>query len=75
MQKNTGQPSFSSVIISGRKIKSQFFDQMNLLLDWTAIEAELNKHYHKGYSADGRPSYSALLFLNAPAPDLVRHEP
>ncbi len=63
MQKNTGQPSFSSVIISGRKIKSQFFDQMNLLLDWTAIEAELNKHYHKGYSVAGRPSYSALLLF------------
>lgn len=63
MQKNTGQPSFSSAIISGRKLKSQFFNQMNLLLDWAAIEAELKKHYHKGYSVAGRPSYSALLLF------------
>lgn len=63
MQKSTQQLSFSSISITKRKIKSQFFDQMNLLLDWTSIDSEIKKYYSKGFSVAGRPSYSGLLLF------------
>ena len=44
MQKNTQQLSFSAISVSKRKLKSEFFDQMNQLLDWTAIDKEIRKH-------------------------------
>lgn len=63
MEKNTNQLSFSTISVSRRKLKSEFFDQMNLLLDWTAIDSEIRKHYSKGFSVAGRPSYSGLLLF------------
>lgn len=36
---------------------------MNALLDWAGIEKELKKHYSKGASVAGRPSYPALLLF------------
>ena len=63
MQKSSKQISFSSVSLSKRKIKSDFFNQMNLLIDWSLIELELKKYYSKGFSVSGRPSYSGLLLF------------
>ena len=63
MQKNTSQLSFSAISVSKRKIKSEFFDQMNQLLDWGAIDKEIRKYYSKGFSVSGRPSYSGLLLF------------
>jgi IS5 family transposase len=63
MQKSTSQLSFSSISIAKRKLKSQFFDQMNLLLDWASIDLEIKKYYSKGISVAGRPSYSGLLLF------------
>ena len=63
MQKGTHQLSFSSISIAKRKLKSKFFDQMNLLLDWPSIELEIKKYYSKGFSVAGRHSYSGLLLF------------
>lgn len=63
MQINNQQISFSSVSLSKRKIKSEFFTQMNLLLNWSLLEVELKKYYSKGFSVSGRPSYSGLLLF------------
>lgn len=63
MQKATNQLSFSDLSISGRKIKKQFFNQIDTLIDWAKIETEIKKYYSKGLSADGRPSYSGLLLF------------
>ena len=63
MQKATHQLSFSSISIAKRKLKSKFFDQMNLLLDWPSIELEIKKYYSKGLSVAGRHSYSGLLLF------------
>jgi len=60
MQKVTHQLSFSSISIAKRKLKSQFFDQMSLLLDWPAIDSEIKKYYSK---VAGRPSYSVCYCL------------
>jgi len=63
MQKSSHQISFSSVAISKRKIQNEFFTQMNKLIDWQKIEADLRKYYTKGASVAGRPSYNGLLLF------------
>ena len=44
MQKATNQLSFSDLSISGRKIKKQFFNQIDTLIDWAKIETEIKKY-------------------------------
>lgn len=58
-------PSFADTVcdLRIRKIKSQFFEQVNQLLDWTPIIKIINKHYRKGNSAVGTPSYDGLLLF------------
>lgn len=63
MQKENRQLSFSTIAISKRKIKRQFFDQIDRILDWNAIDAEIRKYYTKGASVAGRPSYPGLLLF------------
>lgn len=63
MQKDNRQLSFSTIAIAKRKIKRDFFNQIDQLLDWTAIDAEIKKHYAKGASVAGRPSYPGLLLF------------
>lgn len=46
-----------------RKIKRTFFTQINTLIDWDSVEAIINKHYTKGTSATGQPSYRGLLLF------------
>ena len=63
MQKVSKAPSFSDYAIQNRKIKNVFFDQVNKVVSWEPIEKEIAKHYKKGTSVDGRPSYSGLLLF------------
>ena len=53
--------SFTAMYVSRRKLKSEFFAQINKLVDWKEIEALIQKHYNKGLSVAGRPSYPGLL--------------
>lgn len=46
-----------------RKIKKQFFTQINTLLDWDSISYIIDQHYKKGNSATGKPSYDGLLLF------------
>lgn len=46
-----------------RKIKKQFFTQINTLLDWETISKTIDKYYKKGESASGCPSYDGLLLF------------
>jgi len=63
MQKNNNQMSFTAMYVSRRKLKSEFFAQINKLVDWKEIEALIQKHYNKGLSVAGRPSYPGLLLF------------
>jgi IS5 family transposase len=56
-------PSFADLAVANRKIKSQFFVQINLILDWRPISNLINKHYSRGLSATGQPSYDGLLLF------------
>lgn len=46
-----------------RKIKRTFFTQINALIDWNGIDKVISKHYKKGKSAVGKPSYDGLLLF------------
>lgn len=46
-----------------RKIKKQFFTQINTLLDWESISSIIDTYYKKGKSATGKPSYDGLLLF------------
>jgi len=56
-------PNMSDYLTGHRKIKEKFFNQINELVDWRPISNIINKHYTKGDSVVGRPSYSRLLLF------------
>lgn len=58
-------PSMADVICDLRikKIKATFFNQMDILIDWRLLTNIINKHYTKGNSAVGNPSYDGLLLF------------
>ena len=55
--------SFGDLAVEKRKIKSEFFNQINKLIDWRLISNIINKHYSKGESVSGAPSYDGLLLF------------
>lgn len=59
------QPTLADSIcaVRTRKIKRTFFNQINTLIDWHPIIGIINKHYIKGKSATGTPSYHGLLLF------------
>lgn len=61
--KQTQLVGFADLMTQKRKIKSQFFGQINKVVDWRPISNIINKHYQKGMSVDGRPSYDGLLLF------------
>ena len=64
MKKQTISSLADSVIdFRRKKIKKTFFVQINTLIDWKKISAIINKHYKKGKSAVGTPSYDGLLLF------------
>src|SRR5215831_13546558 len=55
--------SFTETYVSRRKLKSEFFTQMNKCIDWNSVEVQIRKYYSKGLSVAGRPSYPGLLLF------------
>ena len=46
-----------------RKIKNQFFNQVDTLIDWRPVEKLINKYYKKTSSAVGRPAYKGIILF------------
>ncbi len=59
------QPTLADSIcdLRTRKIKKTFFTQINTLIDWSSVDTLIKKHYTKGESVTGKPSYSGLLLF------------
>lgn len=55
--------SFTGMYVSRRKLKSEFFTQINKLVNWAEIESLIQEDYNKGLSVAGRPSYPGLLLF------------
>lgn len=51
------------LVSTRRKIKQQFFEQINQIVDWRLISNIINKHYTKGEDVCGRPAYSGLILF------------
>ena len=54
---------FADIAVMGRKIKVDFFNQLDKLVDWKQIEKTINRYYNKGESVAGRPSYEGLVLF------------
>ena len=54
---------FADLSVERRKIKSQFFNQINIIVNWRPISNLINKHYSRGVSAVGTPAYPGLLLF------------
>jgi len=54
---------FVDYMVQRRKIKQEFFNQINLLIDWRPVSNIINKYYQKGESAVGRPSYEGIVLF------------
>lgn len=61
--KNADRIGFVDYMISRRKIKDEFFTQINTLIDWRPITNVIHKHYSKGHSETGRPSYEGIILF------------
>ena len=59
------QPTLADTIcdLRARKIKTTFFSQINMLIDWGKTEKLIDADYSKGKSVVGKPSYSGLLLF------------
>lgn len=57
--------TMTDVLIShrARKVKNQFFNQVDTLIDWQPVLKLINKYYKKTSSAIGRPAYSGLTLF------------
>jgi len=55
--------SFTGMYVSRRKLKSEFFTQINKLINWQEVEMLIKQYYNKGFSVAGRPSYPGLLLF------------
>lgn len=61
--KQTNQLSFSDISANKRKCKHIFFDQINKLVNWSALEKELRLYYPKGLRLSGKPAYNPLILF------------
>jgi len=59
----TTQIGFADLACSTRKIKEDFFNHINLIVDWKPIYKEISKFYKKGESVVGRPSYDGIVLF------------
>jgi len=57
------QMSFAGSYIERRTRKNVFFHRIDELVDFNALEKEIDKIYKKGQSVDGRPSYRGIVLF------------
>jgi transposase, IS5 family len=63
MIKKSNLPSLVDVVIEHRKIPTNLFDRVTIILQAVNIESELEKYYQKGKSIDGRESYHPVVLF------------
>jgi IS5 family transposase len=61
--KNEQKLGFADYLVQKKKIKQEFFNQINQLIDWRPVSNIINSHYPKGESAIGRPSYEGIVLF------------
>jgi IS5 family transposase len=61
--KQEKQMGFADMALANRKIKEDFFNQINIIIDWRPISQKISKYYKKGESVTGRPSYEGIVLF------------
>lgn len=54
---------FADIALERRKIKSDFFQQINTIINWNSIEKVIRKYYSKGFSVTGRPPIEGIMLF------------
>lgn len=62
-QEKTSQLSFGDLQMQRRKVKSEFFNQINAVIDWQPLRALIEPAYAKGFSPTGRPCYDCMVLF------------
>jgi len=59
----TGSMSFSDFYVNHRTRKGSFLNQIEQLIDWTAIDQTIRQYYAPASDVTGRPAYPGLLLF------------
>ena len=62
-QEKASQLSFGDLQMQRRKVKSEFFNQINAVIDWDPLRALIEPAYAKGFSPTGRPCYDCMVLF------------
>ena len=62
-QEKTSQLSFGDLQMQRRKVKSEFFNQINAVIDWHPLRALIEAAYAKGFSPTGRPCHDCMVLF------------
>ena len=62
-RERTSQLSFGDLQLQKRKVKSEFFNQINAVMDWHPLRALIEPAYAKGFSQTGRPCYDSMVLF------------
>lgn len=57
------QLGFADLAVAKRKIKQEFFNHINIIIDWKPIDKKIRKYYQKGQSVTGSPSWEGLVLF------------
>jgi IS5 family transposase len=64
MKQTIQQMSFADYYVEQRSAStSVFYNQINTLVDWSQIEKEINRYYHKGETLQGCKPYGGVLLF------------
>lgn len=61
--KKSSTPSFSAIDVERRTRKSQFFKDINQIINWKDVDKLISSYYSKGKNAVGQDAYSGLLLF------------
>lgn len=62
-REKTSQLSFGDLQVQKRKVKSEFFNQINAVMDWEPLRTLIEPAYAKGFSGTGRPCYDCMVLF------------
>ena len=54
---------FGDLSISRRKVKEEFFNQIDKVIDWRSVRAIIEEAYTKGKTGVGRPCYDSIVLF------------
>lgn len=63
MKQKQSPCSFADVLLSRRKVKTTFFQQIDTIINWDELRVIIESAYKSGQKSTGRPSYDAIVLF------------